>query len=136
MGFCQRLDELMTERGLNNLRLSKETGVADRLIGAWKKGEKRPGFENLVLLAEYFEVSLDYLVGRSDVRKIDIKKEPVLEISENGREMLELYEQLPERKQLEMIGYIRRMVDEPKVSGCEVPQSPSRQPSSHDGRAG
>lgn len=70
MDFRQRFDELMTEKGLNNLRLSKEIGVGDRLIGAWRKGEKRPGLENLVLLAEFFEVSLDYLVGRSDCKSV------------------------------------------------------------------
>lgn len=109
MDLCQRFDELMTERGLNNLRLSKEIGVGDRLIGAWRKGEKRPGLENLVLLAEFFEVSLDYLVGRSDVREIGTKKEPVLEISENGREMLALYERLPEREQLILLGRLQEM---------------------------
>ena len=110
MDFCQRFDALMAEKGLNNLRLSKETGVADRLIGAWKKGEKRPGFDNLVLLAGYFDVSLDYLVGRSDIRKLNTKKEPVPGISENGREMLELYERLPERDQLLLLGRLQEMV--------------------------
>ena len=109
MDFCQRFSDLMTEKGLNNLRLSKEIGAADRLIGAWKKGEKHPGFDNLVLLAEYFGVSIDYLVGRTDVREVCLKKEPVPEISENGREMLALYERLSERDQLLLLGRLQEM---------------------------
>lgn len=107
--FCQRFDGLIVERGLNALRLSKEIGVADRLIGAWRKGEKRPGLDNLVLLADFFDVSLDYLVGRSDVREVGTKKEPAPVISGNGQEMLALYERLPEREQILLLGRLQEM---------------------------
>ena len=53
MSFASKLDILIEERGLNNLRLSKELGIGDRLIGAWRKGEKRPTLDNFVLLGEF-----------------------------------------------------------------------------------
>ena len=42
--------------------------------------------------------------------KKDIKRAPVPEISENGREMLELYEQLPYKEQVLLIGRLQEMV--------------------------
>ena len=65
MNFAERLDELMAEKKMNSLRLSKEIGGSDRVIGAWRKGEYEPKLESLIRLADFFDVSLDYLAGRS-----------------------------------------------------------------------
>ena len=107
MNFAERLDELMAEKTMNSLRLSKEIGGSDRVIGAWRKGEYEPKLESLIRLADFFDVSLDYLAGRSDVREMSIKKEPAPEISENGQELLEIYNQLPEREQLLLLGRLQ-----------------------------
>ena len=107
MDFANTLSNLIEEKGMNSLRLSKEIGVADRLVGAWRKGEKRPTLDNLVLLADFFGVSLDFLVGRSEVREMATKKAPVLVISENGQEILRYFETLPEREQWILIGEAR-----------------------------
>lgn len=107
MNFAERLDELMAEKKMNSLRLSKEIGGSDRVIGAWRKGEYEPKLERLIRLAEFFNVSLDYLAGRSEVREMSIKKEPAPEISENGQELLEIYNQLPEREQLLLLGRLQ-----------------------------
>lgn len=107
MNFAERLDELMAEKKMNSLRLSKEIGGSDRVIGAWRKGEYEPKLESLIRLAEFFDVSLDYLAGRSDVREMSIKKEPAPEISENGQEVLKIYNRLPEREQLLLLGRLQ-----------------------------
>lgn len=110
MNFAERLDELMSEKKLNSLRLAKEIGGSDRVVGAWRKGEYEPKLDSLVRLADFFDVSIDYLAGRSDLRDMATKKEPALVISENGQEMLRLYEQLPEREQLLLLGRLQEMV--------------------------
>lgn len=112
MTFAERLSELMAERGLNKLSLSRKINVSDRVVGAWVSGENGAKLDSAVSLAEYFEVSLDYLAGRSEVREMGIKKEPALGISENGRELLALYEQLPEREQLLLLGRVQNMVEQ------------------------
>ena len=63
--------------------------------------------DNFVLLGEFFGVSLDYLADRTEVREMSIKKEPAPEISENGQELLEIYNQLPEREQLLLLGRLQ-----------------------------
>lgn len=109
MKFSERLADLMAENGLNKLSFAKKIGVSDRVVGSWVKEENAPKLESAIVVAEYFGVSLDYLSGRSDVREIGTKKDPALEISENGREMLRLYERLPERDQLLLLGRLQEM---------------------------
>ena len=111
MKFAERLSILMLERGMNKLSLGKAIGISDRVVGSWVKGENGPKLENASTVADFFGVSIDYLAGRSDIREVETKKEPVLELSENGREMLKLYEQLSERDQLLLLGRLQEMVD-------------------------
>lgn len=109
MKFAERLSALMQERGINKLSLGKAIGISDRVVGSWVKGENGPKLENALTVAEFFDVSIDYLAGRTDVREVCIKKEPVPVISENGREMLEFYERLSERDQLLLLGRLQEM---------------------------
>lgn len=62
MKLSQILDKLMTEKDVSAYKISKATGISDRLIGYWRKGEKLPGAENLLTIANYFSVSTDYLL--------------------------------------------------------------------------
>jgi len=104
MTFAERLSDLMSERGYNSLSLSREIGFSDRLIGGWRKGEGIPTVPNAVKIADFFGVSLDFLSGRSEIREMNTKKEPALEISENGRTMLAYFEALGHDEQLLLIG--------------------------------
>lgn len=127
MNFAERLSSLMAERGLNKLRLAEETGLSDSLVGGYAKGAKVPNLRNALILANYFEVSLDYLVGRTSVREVGTKKAPASVISENGREMLEFYERLSERDQLLLLGRLQEM---------ETPLLSSGGKRASDGKAG
>ena len=46
--------------------LGKEIGISNQAVSLLEKGKRSPSFEILLALADYFNVSLDYLVGRSD----------------------------------------------------------------------
>lgn len=64
--FAERLKDLMKELGLNQTRLARQTGIDMREIGMWVRGERRASYERLWALADYFEVSIDYLLGREN----------------------------------------------------------------------
>ena len=66
MQLSQRLTCVMQSRNISAYKLSKDTGISDRLIGYWKNGDKLPVSDNLLKLAEYLDVSTDYLLGRTD----------------------------------------------------------------------
>lgn len=56
----------MREYGLNQVRLAEKVGVKQNTISAWLSGKKEPSIRSLWLLADFFEVSVDYLIGRTE----------------------------------------------------------------------
>ena len=64
--FCERLKELRQERGIGQVELATRIGVSKGIISMWEHGLREPAFSNLVSLARFFGVSIDYLVGLSE----------------------------------------------------------------------
>lgn len=77
MTFGERLKKLRTEKGITQEKLGNIIGVSDRVIGYYEADNRFPKDEILLnKIADYFEVSLDYLLGRTDNKNIvqDIDK--------------------------------------------------------------
>lgn len=68
--FSEVLKELRLERNLSQKALGEVLDISDRNIRFYESGEHRPDFDGLLLLADYFQVSLDYLTGRSNSKEI------------------------------------------------------------------
>ena len=66
--FAERLKELRNERYLSQMDLALETGLSQSAITSWETGSRQPNSTAIVALANYFEVSCDYLLGVSDER--------------------------------------------------------------------
>ena len=64
--FAERLKDLMKEYGLNQVRLAEKVGVRQNTISAWLLKKKEPCILSLWLLADFFDVDIDYLVGRKE----------------------------------------------------------------------
>ena len=61
-----RLKELRKVRGVGQKVVAEQLGVSLRSYQFYEDGTYDPNLPNLIALADYFQVSLDYLVGRSD----------------------------------------------------------------------
>lgn len=68
MKFNERLKQLRKERKATQSDVAVALGVTIRQYQRWESGEQTTVLENLIALADYFNVSLDYLCGRSDMR--------------------------------------------------------------------
>lgn len=66
MTFCERLKELRISRNLTQKDVADSVGMASVAYQRYEYGTREPAYQKLVALADYFNVSLDYLVGRSD----------------------------------------------------------------------
>ncbi len=64
--FSLRLKELRTSRNLTLQQLGENIGSTKATMGNLENSNKQPSLQMVVALADYFDVSLDYLVGRSD----------------------------------------------------------------------
>ncbi|MEG9429814.1 MAG: helix-turn-helix transcriptional regulator [Christensenellaceae bacterium] len=61
--FGERLKALRLEKGLGQVQLAKELNVSKSVISLWETGGSEPTLNNLVKIAAYFNVSIDYLAG-------------------------------------------------------------------------
>lgn len=74
----QRLRELRKEKGLLQRDVAKIIGITDSAIGHYERGARVPDPDTLRKLAEFYSVSVDYLLGRTDVRNPDRPWQPVI----------------------------------------------------------
>ena len=61
--FAERLRELRIDKDLSLKQLSDRIGVSDIAISRWENKLRTPNIEYLALLAKFFGVSADYLIG-------------------------------------------------------------------------
>ena len=66
MPFSARLVQLRKSRALTQKQLATELGISELAIQHYEAQRRKPAYDILIALADYFDVSLDYLVGRSD----------------------------------------------------------------------
>lgn len=78
MNFSLRIKELREERGLSQAKLARELNVGTGSVGMWESTQEIPPVRKLLVIADYFGVSLDYLVGKSDVKVPAAEKDPFL----------------------------------------------------------
>jgi transcriptional regulator with XRE-family HTH domain len=64
--FAERLKELRTKTSVTQKNLAELLDVTIRTIVYYEKGEREPSIDKLLILARYFGVTVDYLVGNSD----------------------------------------------------------------------
>lgn len=103
MHLSQVLTQLMNETGVTAYKISKDTGISNRLIGYWRDGEKLPGAENLLNIANYFNVSVDYLLTGKEAPHNELSSTsdtPITKLSDDEQKLLEDYNNLhePEKK--------------------------------------
>lgn len=61
-----RLKELRKKHGLSQIRLAIDLCIPQNSISRYETGVRKPDYDTLIQIADYFNVSIDYLVGRSD----------------------------------------------------------------------
>ncbi|MBE6691187.1 MAG: helix-turn-helix transcriptional regulator [Ruminococcaceae bacterium] len=65
-----RLKELRKQRGISQLKLAMDLNMNQNSISRYETGEREADYNTLILFADYFNVSIDYLLGRTDNPKI------------------------------------------------------------------
>ena len=106
--FRDRLKILREKRGMSQQHLADELGISRSAVGNYELGTREPDLETLELIADYFNVDMDYLIGKSVIEKripilewndnkpmpVPILQNPTL--SKEAEEFLSLYEAAPQ----------------------------------------
>lgn len=69
MDTYDRIERLLFENGMKQADLAKATGISTGLISQWKNRSQQPSAKKLQIIADYFGVSTDYLLGNEPKEK-------------------------------------------------------------------
>lgn len=100
----KRINALLAEQSKKQKELAKYLGVQDNTISYFVSGRRTPNAELIIKISDFFNVSTDYLLGRTDV-KTEAKKVDKKKFVEN--ELLALLQAIDSRvKSADYLGYI------------------------------
>ncbi len=66
-----RIKELRNEQHITQLKMALDLNMSQNTISRYENGEREPGIAELIRIADYFHVSVDYLLGRTDKREMN-----------------------------------------------------------------
>lgn len=87
-------EQLLIKHNVTPYRVHKETGVAQSTLSDWKNGKGTPKADKLQKIADYFGVTVDYLLGNEQ------KEKPLVN---NDEELTEYLEELKTRPEMKML---------------------------------
>jgi len=82
MAFYQRLKDLKDDASLTQREAADLIGVSMNHYGKYERGETDIPFEKAIILADYYDVTLDYIAGRSQIRNHLANKSQLIFLAE------------------------------------------------------
>lgn len=98
--FNKRLRILRKKQKISQKDFAKILGVSNVVLSRYENGERKPDYDILIKIAEYFDVSVDYLLGKSDIKNMEHKDD--FETFINDPELETWYRELPESDEEEL----------------------------------
>ncbi len=95
--FPSILKDLRNDNGYNQTKLADFLGVTYFTIGKWENGKAEPNLDTLNKLADFFDVSVDYLIGRENdlgIKKYSAEHNNRAALSEDESELLKNFRKL------------------------------------------
>lgn len=95
MTTAQRIKDLRKRHRMSQTELSKFVNVSQATVTAWETGKAEPSSSALNKLADFFDVSADYILGRTNVENINSRKKITIDeamdtiMSADGKEPTE-----------------------------------------------
>lgn len=100
--FAERLKSLRREKGWSQQRLADELELSKSSVNMYERGEREPGFETMEAIADLFNVDMNYLYGRTDIKIAD----PIVIDQPAPRPIPPGFVEMPEMVQVPLIGSI------------------------------
>ena len=107
MNFAERLKHLRIEKGYSVRDLALKCGISKSTISMYEKASRKPKHENLEAIADVFNVDIDYLLCKTDVRNAYNFSPDKAELTEGEKMLLELFRKIPQERQAEALELLR-----------------------------
>jgi len=110
MSFSQRLKKLRKEKGYTQQELANKLNKSKSTISSYESGRRNPDINVIRDIANFFNVSADYLIGKSKIRTSNGK---IKQAIEDNPELLDFWEQVSKRESVQLMFHqTRDMSDE------------------------
>ncbi len=110
-----KIRSLRIENGLTQKEMAQKIGTTDKNIWAYENDKAVPPLETLIKYSDYFSVTLDYLVGRTDETDgfchVDVSTLPA---SSKEQQLIRCFRELPESSQDLILGMVKSAADAAK----------------------
>ena len=103
MNFPEQLKKLRLEYNMTQKELADKINSSPSKVGMWEAGKRDPNTEDLILLCKIFDVSSDYILGKSEIRNPYESHARIRDSLEDDPELLEFWEVLKEREDLQLM---------------------------------
>jgi len=113
MEFSERLKNLRKEAGFTQVDVASKLGISQPAYASWERGVKKPTQENLVKIAQIFNVSIDYLVGNSE-EKLDELDNIELLFRMNSKGLTEEEKKIFKKELIEFMEERKKVFEEDK----------------------
>ncbi|WP_439412687.1 helix-turn-helix domain-containing protein [Enterobacter ludwigii] len=102
-------EQLLKEHNVTAYRVAKETGITTATLTSWKQGKYTPKQEKLQKIADYFGVTVDYLLGASQEKTNSSEEKPYYELTNKdeadiAKELQRMMERLDSNSSLAFMG--------------------------------
>lgn len=105
-----KLKELRKQKHISQTKLANALNIKQTTISSYEKGKTQPPIEVLIDMANYFNVSLDYLLERQYENKIDLAS-----LSETKQNIIKMVTQLNELHAIKVEVYVQSKLDEQEI---------------------
>jgi transcriptional regulator with XRE-family HTH domain len=113
MKVSEILKELRKNRGLTQKELSEKLKIGQATIAGYENGSREPHIYSLIAYANFFECSVDYLLGREDdFGNVTVQKKT--ELTEDEKELLEVFRKLNAKEQMRVLAYEQVLLEDKK----------------------
>lgn len=101
--FASLLKQLRAKKGVSQLELAKAIGVSNGNVGDWERGRSKPGYDALIALSRFFEVSAGRLLEIPEVSDLVCDGVP---LSEAEADLIAMYRILDDRGREDVFDFV------------------------------
>ena len=106
--LAQTLKELRFKKNITQSEFANILGVAQQTVGSWEKNKSTPNYDLLKKIADYFNVTTDYLLGHKDLQNEELNEDEI--------NLLTAYRQLNDNDKQLTKSMLERMLPKKKKS--------------------
>lgn len=105
--FAKNLTTLINVSGKSQVDICKDIGISKQKLSNLKAEYSEPNIDDLIVLANYFGISTDYLLGIENEEGNIVFSDSVLQLSDLESELIKVFRSLPDKYKLQALGLMQ-----------------------------